>query len=312
MAFGKINNTAEVAGQSFKRYMGVLPVEIIAVNPNKKELGEIYGKEPENEPSYTGEVEYEHPVTKQKSTVKTARIDFIVKNEELEFLSKVSFFLRDTPFVSQAGKCKVIDKFGRTAWVTPDQFKAKEIPVYRNNMPARIEPDYNVSYRNEEELIKFIKFYLGIPDVDRYVDGQWVKRENAEECIVALEKISDYFNGDFSELKEVVSIAKNNRVKILAGVKIQDGNTYQDVYIGDFVRNSSNDFNKLFRSLQSSQANGAYPNSIFYRNNVVTEAVVWEGVDTAKSTAGEYNPFAQTDTSIPSSPSADAPSDLPF
>lgn len=313
MAFGQVNNTAEVFNKEVTRYVGVLPVEVIAVNPNKKQLGEIYGREPEKEPSYIGEEEYEHPITKQKLIVKTARIDFIIRNEELNFLSKVTFFLRDTPWISNTGKCKVIDKFGRTAWVTNGQFSANEIPMYSNG-PARIDSKYQTSYRNEEELVKFIKYYLGIPDVDKYIDGKWVERENPEDSIISLDKIKDYFNGDFRELEQVIELGKFNRIKVLAGVKIKDGNTYQDVYAGDFVRNSSNNYNQLFKNIQSTQANGGYSNSIFYVGTpAITNAKPWEGINPTNTAQDNYNPFASTPNSNSSSPSsAVSPSDLPF
>ena len=52
-----------------KRYVGVAPVYVLAVNPNKAKLEELYGRKLDKEPEYVTE----------KDGVKSARIDFIVK-----------------------------------------------------------------------------------------------------------------------------------------------------------------------------------------------------------------------------------------
>ena len=90
MAFAKgTDSTTEV----FKRYIGVAPVNIIGVCPSKKKLEEIYNRQIENEITYTGETEVEG------KTIKTARVDFIVKTDVdlcgVDLTTKISFFLRN-------------------------------------------------------------------------------------------------------------------------------------------------------------------------------------------------------------------------
>ena len=53
VAKGKISSE----GGEVKRYIGVAPVFVLAVNPDKKKLEELYGNTLENDPVYVGEVE---------------------------------------------------------------------------------------------------------------------------------------------------------------------------------------------------------------------------------------------------------------
>lgn len=304
MAFGEIKNT-EVSAQSFTRYIGIMPVKVLAVNPNKKELSEIYGREIAEEPNYLGEAEYEHPITKKVSKVKTARLEFIVGNEELDFKGKVSFYLMDTPWVSTSGKCKVIDKYGRTAWVTSEQFQNKEVPMYANGK-ANISQEYVTCMRNQEELIEFLKYYFGIPEVMRYDNGTWVEVDDPSNCEVYLEKIKDYFKGDVSEIKNAIATASQNKIKVLVGVKIVNDNTYQDIYTGKFMRNNSVSTKQIEKAIKDTQSNGGYPNTLFN----VGEVTVWNGVH-----PNAQQPVAETSTFNPFSTKEEKPADntnLPF
>ena len=73
MAFASGVESTEAV--EIKRYIGVAPVSILAVNPTKKELEKIYNTTLEKEPEYLGEQDIEG------LKVKTVRIDFIVKTD---------------------------------------------------------------------------------------------------------------------------------------------------------------------------------------------------------------------------------------
>ena len=87
MAFAK--GRESVSEGSIKRYIGVAPFTVIAVNPTKKEMEEIYGTTLEKEPEYISE----------KDGVKTVRLDFILKSDAekcgFELLTKLAFFIRN-------------------------------------------------------------------------------------------------------------------------------------------------------------------------------------------------------------------------
>lgn len=263
MAFSKGMESKE--GNAVKRYIGVAPVFVLAVNPNKAELEKLYNTQLENDPEYLGEVE----VGEDKHKVQNIRLDFIVKTDAekcggIEFTTKVPFFIRkEYRYNRDKTKVQVIDKYGRTAWVTIEQAKAHEIPVYKNG-PANIDKDYRPLYSGEEELTKFIKAYLNIPNVMKYVNDTWVMVDNPEDCEARLENITDYFNGNFKELRDVIALQPNNKVKVLFGVKtIDDNKQYQAVYNQMFLRNITTDYSKLDENLQERKAAGAYPTTEF-------------------------------------------------
>ena len=257
VAKGRSTDTAE-----YKRYIGVAPVFINAVNPTKKELEGFYNTTIDNEPKYLGEVE----VNDKK--IPNVRIDFIVTTDEkvvgTALRTKISFFIRNEyRYNRDRTKVQVIDKYGRTAWVTIEQAKNHEIPTYSNG-PANLDKDYRPLYYGEEQLTEFIRAYLGILPVMKYVDNTWVMREHPEEYEIRLDKIANYFKNDFSELKEIITYQPNNKVKVLFGVRTTDDNKmYQTVFTDMFLKNSNSDYTKLAKAVQERKDAGAYSTTDF-------------------------------------------------
>ena len=263
MAFASGKESTE--GNAVKRYIGVGSVFVLAVNPNKAELEKLYNTQLENDPEYLGEVE----VGEDKHKVQNVRLDFIVKTDAekcggIEFTTKVAFFIRkEYRYNRNQTKVQVIDKYGRTAWVTVEQAKAHEIPVYKNG-PANIDKDFRPAYHGEEELTNFIKAYLNIPNVMKYVNNTWVMVDKPEDCEARLESIAEYFKGNFKELRDVIALQPNNKVKVLFGVRTTDDNKqYQAVYNQMFLKNNITDYSKLDADLQERKAAGAYPTTEF-------------------------------------------------
>ena len=268
MAFGQGQVSSE--GGSIKRYIGVASVFVLAVNPLKEELEKLYGRTLENAPEYIGEAEV------GDTKVPQIRLDFIVKadpekyldanNQPLNFVSKVSLFIRRAyRYNKDNTKVQVIDKYGRTAWVTIEQAKAHEVPVYSNG-PANIDKDYRPAYVGEEELIKFLIAYLNIPSCQRYVDGKWVMNDadKLSDSEASLEHIEDYFKGDVSELRTIIGYQPNNKVKVLFGIRNTDDNKqYQTVYTRMFLKNGVSDYSKLDKDVKQTQESGAMSSSEF-------------------------------------------------
>ena len=261
MAFSAGKVTTE--SNEFKRYIGVAPVYVVSTNPTKEELEAIYNNTVEKDPEYTGVQE------SNGTQVPYARIDFIVKTDVerangIDMTSKVSYFIRkEYRFNRDKTKVQVIDKYGRTAWVTKEQANKHEIPQYSNG-PANLDSDYRPCFVGEEDLTNFIKTYLNIPNVQRYVDGKWVLVDNPAECEARLDGIDKFFAGDFKELREIMSYQPNNKVKIMFGVRTSDdGRQYQTAYTQMVLRNGVADFSKLDKDLQDRKAAGAYPTTEF-------------------------------------------------
>lgn len=260
MAFSKGKETTDVV---IKRYIGVAPVKVLAVNPTKAEMEKIYGTDIENDPVYVGKVDI------NGQSYNNVRLDFIVATDEektgVSMTTKVAIFVREQyRYNRDMSKVQVIDKYGRTAWVTKEQAQNHEIPVYANSMPANIDKDYRPCYVGEEDLTNFIKAYLNIPNVMKYVNGTWVLVDNPQDCEARLDNIKDYFRGDFRELKDIMALQPNNKVKVLFGVRTNDeGHQYQAVYTNMFLKNGVTDYSKLDADLQKRKAADAYPTTEF-------------------------------------------------
>ena len=98
----------------------------------------------------------------------------------------------------------------------------------------------------------------------KYVNNTWVMVDNPEDCEARLEHIEDYFKGNFKELREVIALQPNNRVKVLFGVKTTDDNKqYQAFYNQMFLRNITTDYSKLDADLQERKTAGAYSTTEF-------------------------------------------------
>lgn len=268
MAFNKANNSVEAGESNIKRYWGVAPVKIIAVNPTKAELEKIYNTTLEKEPEYCSIQDV------NGSKIHSARIDFIVQTDKaktgVDFITKVTFFVQKTLNSNKdQTKCQIMDKYGETAWATLEEIKEKKIPQYANG-PASIDKDYHAVCRGEVELTNFIRTYLcleGSKIWDSSVSAMVNNPKKEEGC---LDKIKDYFDGDFTELKEIIKILPDNKVKVLFGVKSsEDNKQYQTTYTRLFLRNNQNKLDRLKDDVKKSQEAGAYKNVEFGPNGTI-------------------------------------------
>lgn len=260
-AFGKAVESKETT--EIKRYVGVAPVQVLAINPSKKDLENIYNTTLDKEPEYLGSTE------REGKNIPYVRIDFIIKtNPEksngVDMISKVSFFVRKAFMTNRDNtKVKVVDKYARTAWVTQDEFKNKLIPQYKNG-PARIDNNYRALYAGEEELLGFVKNYLGINDVDEFVDGNWRMRANPQDYEAGFNDMEKWFAGDISEIKNAMALMPNNYIKLLFGVRhTDDGREYQDVFNRATLKYSTRKNTSLEKALTEAKNNGAYANTDF-------------------------------------------------
>lgn len=262
MAFGKGQVSVE---NTVKRYIGVASVKILALNPTKSELEGLYGRPQENEPKYIEDTEV------NGTPVKRIRLDFIVqadpaKYEGINFTQRVSFYLTNYYRYNRDNtKVQVIDKYGRTAWVTIEQAKNHEIPMYSNG-PANLDKDYRPAYIGEEDLIKFLIAYLNIPSCQRYIDGKWVMNDTSvlPDSEARLECIPNYFNNDISELRNIIKYQPNNTVKILFGIKNNsDGRQFVTAFTRFVLKSNANDYTKFKKEVEQVQNAGGLANCEF-------------------------------------------------
>ena len=255
-----------------KYYVGIAPVHVIAVNPGKELLEVVFDTKLENTPDYLSKREINGEI------IPNVRIDFIVKtnpekSEGIELTSKVSFFLLQKYCTTKDGKkVKVIDKYGRTAWVTHEEFSSHSIPMYKNG-PAHIDKDYRGCYPGEEEVTSFFKTLLGIPSVvEKNSSGAWITDDDSYDssaCECRFANIDKLFSGDYSEIEQVVLFSQFCSIKVMFGVrKDDDGKIHQTTYTHKFLRANSNDYRKLADDLAERKSRGAYKNTEFIADTI--------------------------------------------
>ena len=264
MAFATGKESTE--GNVVKRYIGVAPVFVLAVNPSKAELEKLYDTELENAPEYVGETETGQEGNKHN--VPQVRLDFIVqtdpeKSNGIDMKTKVTIFLvQAMRFNRDGSKVQVINKYGETTWLPIENIKTGRVP---ENLSWFEPADFRPAFIGEEELTGFIKAYLNIPNKSyKKKNGEVVELKDKSEAEARLDKIQDYFKGDFSELRNVIALQPKNKVKCMFGVRTTDDNKqYQAVYTQKFLKNNITDYSKLEEELQERKNAGAYPTTEF-------------------------------------------------
>ena len=260
LAIGKTQESKE-SSEGFKRYVGVGSTFIKGVQPTKKEIDEFFGFESQAEPEYV----------KDGDNGKEVHITFLLQTDPdtcngIELKTRAMFTLRATPAYNRdQSKVQVIDGYGNYTWVNVEDAKAGKAITYNGN-PAKIDTKYRMACVGECDLVAFLKKYLCVQDAFNYVNGTWVKKDDADDYKFALENIKDYFKGDFKELKEAIALQPNNKVKLLYGVRTTDeGKQYQAVCTrGELILSNAANANALTRlekDLVNAKQNGAYQNT---------------------------------------------------
>ena len=273
MAIGKAKESVESI--DIKRYIGVGAMFVKGVNPNKQESEKFYGREQENEPEYLGSID------DNGTQIPSVRISFLVEldtslkdkngnpkyGDIQEFKSTVTFFLRKRFRFSKDGKVQVLDKYGYSGWASKDELQNHTQLVSKNGNPLRITPAYRAAYDGEIELVEFIKTYLNFDEARVWIDGKWVnnpKVEKLDDCEVFLEKVEDYFKGNFKELKDITKIMPTNKVKVMFGIRTDDeGRQYQTAFTRMFLKNHASDYSALDKEYQEAKNNGAFKTTEF-------------------------------------------------
>ena len=270
MAFSAGKSSVE-SEKTFDKYVGIAPVTILAVNPTLVELMKLYNNENIKEPVYTNTAE----INGEK--VPTARITFIVKTEKVVknnnviheggIINPMNFSIYRMPrYNNDKTKMQVIDKYGRTAWATIEEINNKVVPTYSTGNKAAIDPNYRPLYAGEEELVKFLINYLGIPATFKKTpEGLYITKdpEELKDCEAGLEKIEHYFKGDISEIKNIIKLQPENKVKVMFGVRNSDDKQYQTIYTRETLKAGARNYDKIAKSLKEAKDNGAFADTEF-------------------------------------------------
>lgn len=196
MAIQSNSSEVQVTGGGIPLYTGIAPVRVVAVNPNLGELASV-GVNLKNEPTYDVSM-----------GDKTGKIVFWIHNEQFNFSTRFDILVGNQHRAeSSTGKFQITNKYGQVTWANdpdsaPDWFKKEGV---------------RRMYPGEETLINFVKAWANIPN-----DG---------EC--SFDTIDDIVKGNVEELKSLVTALKDNKLRVLLGVKDAK---YQSVYTRHFGR----------------------------------------------------------------------------
>ena len=257
MAISRGNASKEA--QEFKRFIGVCPVFIKAVNPNKVEHEKLFNTTLEEAPVYVQDKE-----DNDGNSYKNVRISVVLQpnTEKIGFdmplVTMPLFITNQKQHGANSGKYQVVDKYGRFAWATEAEISAKEIPTYSNGKKADISNDYRIAYVGEEDLTNFIRAFLCIPSITKWDNNEKCMVPNTDvkpeecECRLDIETFEKFFKGDFSEIKDILGFQPTNKVKVCLGVRTDaNGKLFQSVYTKKFISNAATNYSSLDKALQA-------------------------------------------------------------
>lgn len=249
------------------RYIGVGSLHVLAVNPSNKVLKQ-YGwniGDDAPEPEYVRSITFDNGETRNY-----LRLNLLCSIEDKEDVPVVSLNFKLYPEVmlnKDGTKCKIIDKYGRTAWVTKEEMREKKIPMYATGA-ANIDPDYQPCHRGEEELIQFLLKYLKITPVEFYNSdtGRYQKNSNPGYCTI--DNWARLCSGDVTEIRQAISMQPENCVKVILGIGTTDDNkTYQtfinNYYIANGARPSNGAYPAAKRAIDKYLEGGYHENETF-------------------------------------------------
>lgn len=303
MAISKGNASKEA--QEFKRYIGVCPVFVKAVNPNKTEHEKLFNTTLEEAPVYVQDKE-----DAEGNSYKNVRISIVMQPDvekigfEMPLITMPLFVTNQKQFGAKSGKYQVVDKYGRFAWATEAEISAKEIPTNSNGKKADISNDYRIAYVGEEALTKFIRAFLYIPEITVWDNNEQCRVPNTKdkpeecECRLDVETFEKLFKGDFSEIKEILGFQPNNKVKVCLGVRTDanSGKLFQSVYTKKFISNAATNYSSLDKMLQADASYAAENNKVL-------------NTEYSAETVHEYS---ITPTNFSAAPEAAPSGDMPF
>lgn len=277
-----INSPEASTVNDAKKFTGVIPFNVIAINPTKQQLNDIGLTFVKAEPVYQREFGAE----KRKSTI----IDVWLKATptpkvpDLDMLTKLTFFISNDEFVStKTGKCQYVNKYGRTAWAAE--------PSDLNSNAYFVNEDARQSFRGEEDLYKFLFAWLNMTyDLDRKIFNP---------CRIDVQKL---FNSDYSELQSIVEKAGAYSVKVLTGVRKVEGDDgtvryYATTYNRYFLKHNQKSVEGLMKFVNKDEYN-AFKDAYHYTYKI-TEFDITELPDVdisasdtpALSVGGNNDPF---------------------
>lgn len=255
MIQGTVQTLEPIESRKFKKWVGVCPVQVVAVNPNATRMKEIFPQRKDwGEPQYLQNKEYKGAMHKW------ATIDLYLQGLVPDKDSKPIFELRINlidcyNYNKDKTKVQVIDRYAQTTWLPTEDVKAK---VWKEEWSNRIDKEYRPCIVGEATLLMFLQKYVGIPNV-RYYDPDsktWKYREgeNKRHCECMLDHLKDVFKGDFKEILDLFNGFKESWIRVMIGIRHTDTGKIIHIVNDKIFANAHNFTNTVFeREIKNEQ-----------------------------------------------------------
>ena len=209
MAVGGVKREIPQGGE-FPKKVGVFEAKVIAINPTALEYKEILGIDLKEDSKVT---DY---LTKVDNLTKL-RVDVWLQDVNSDFKTKVVFFLEDTKRSNKDNtKHQYVNSVGVCSWASSEE----TLPIWFGNKRT-----YRIAYSGEEELISFLRIWLGGLDY-------------SDETTQLMLEWKEVMKGNLTEWKEEIGGENEQTVGALATVKTVDRGegpkSYQSVFSKSF------------------------------------------------------------------------------
>lgn len=196
----------------FSKKIGIMTVEVITINPTRKEYKDILGmelKEDSKADTYTGESNDGNPYV---------RVDFWLQAKDFNQRFKVSYFIENKDRLNKAGdKTQFINNIGVCSWGATED----DLPAWF------LKREFRVAKNGEEDLYSFLRAWLGKlayenPDTELEIDFKKLIKGNVEDL---KEQIGSKWSTPFLAMGTVV-VKENSAGEV---------SEYQGIYAKAFM-----------------------------------------------------------------------------
>lgn len=303
MGFAKGKETTEFKNEL---KVGVIPYTLKSVCPNLDELKAIYGENAK-------EIIYRNKPQEPQVMVVFIFEEYDSKaNTGTKNLVRHYHFLKFEPSQNKDGsKKEVINKYGDNAWVTVDEFNSGSAPSY---MKDYILP-YKQAVVGESTLIKFVKDYIGIPGVNKYENGGWVRKDDLTGCEASFtkEQLQAMIKGDFTYLKTILGYQPDNKIKFYTGVRTTENGQFTTLLFESPIKYAASKYAQAVKQAKYVMENN---DEIYFPEN--TTPHIFSNETSTTPDTGQYPNIPTNNPAIPAINSADYSGgvnmmdDLPF
>ena len=208
----QISNVQEDSGTR-KLYLGIENFQATAVNPTMKELNDM-GIQATSEPEYVTKVTRNFGDGEKEYDAVNIRIYLYNGDTTTPIRTQVNYQIIKSSHVSITNKVKVINKYGSDAWLPQENIDAGTVPI---NMQWYVNEGVKVCLRGEDDLVKFVKAYRNLPNVNMSTTPDQRKKGVAVFEQADLDKM---FKGDFSDIRDaIIGAGDKGKCGFLMGVR---------------------------------------------------------------------------------------------